>query len=163
MSHFEVIVRVDAGDEFRDDSGCGLHDGEGYAGRPTDRDGSIGWLLVSYLWIGCPIVLDASARRSLVKRFAAVLTVGIAAVAGPVVAAGIAGADVWEPAPGISIPLPDGMFTGSAGVRSTPVPTPDPGPDRVEGAPCDDGRGTWVHLDPGNAAHYGTDWLCRAN
>ncbi|GAB3206760.1 hypothetical protein GCM10027262_17360 [Nocardia tengchongensis] len=37
MSHFEVIVRVDAGDEFRDDSGCGLHDGEEYAGRPTDR------------------------------------------------------------------------------------------------------------------------------
>ncbi|MDG3010642.1 hypothetical protein G4X40_10825 [Rhodococcus sp. D2-41] len=32
---------------------------------------------------------------------------------------------------------------------------------RVAGAPCDDGAGTWVHLEGGNAAHYGTEWLCR--
>ncbi|MFD4266467.1 hypothetical protein [Rhodococcus sp. NPDC058481] len=34
----------------------------------------------------------------------------------------------------------------------------DQGP--VAGAPCE-GDGTWVHAEGGNAAHYGTEWLCR--
>ncbi|MGW4533007.1 hypothetical protein ACWEOI_18830 [Nocardia sp. NPDC004340] len=92
------------------------------------------------------------------KRFAAVLTVG-AAVTVPFFATATASADTWQPIPGISIPLPDGLFTGSAGVK----PSQPPAPAHVQGEPCDDGRGTWVHLDGGNAAHYGTEWLCKTN
>lgn len=93
------------------------------------------------------------------KRFAAVLTATFTtACAGTLIAAGTAQADVWQPAPGISIPLPDGVFTGSAGVSPS---TPPPGPAHVEGEPCGDNGGHWVHLDGGNAAHYGTEWLCR--
>lgn len=38
----------------------------------------------------------------------------------------------------------------------------DQGADQgqVAGAPCE-GDGKWVHLDGGNAAHYGTDWMCQ--
>ncbi|MGW4355559.1 hypothetical protein ACWELJ_26070 [Nocardia sp. NPDC004582] len=92
------------------------------------------------------------------KRFATVLTAGVA-VAVPFFATATANADVWQPVPGVSIPLPDGLFTGSAGV----TPSKPPAQDHVAGEPCGDG-GTWVHLDPGNAAHYGTEWLCsRSN
>ncbi|WP_405138750.1 hypothetical protein [Nocardia sp. NBC_01388] len=31
---------------------------------------------------------------------------------------------------------------------------------QVDGAPCE-GDGHWVHLDGGNAGHYGTEWLCQ--
>ncbi|WP_442790319.1 hypothetical protein [Nocardia sp. CDC153] len=41
-----------------------------------------------------------------------------------------------------------------------PTTTTQPATDRVEGAPCE-GDGHWVHLEGGNADHYGTDWLCR--
>ncbi|MFE3753862.1 hypothetical protein ACFXO9_06095 [Nocardia tengchongensis] len=92
------------------------------------------------------------------KGFAAVLTAGVA-VAVPLFASATASADVWQPVPGVSIPLPDGLFTGSAGV----TPSKPPAPAHVQGEPCDGGRGTWVHLDGGNAAHYGTEWLCKAN
>lgn len=33
------------------------------------------------------------------------------------------------------------------------------GQGQVEGAPCE-GTGTWVRLEGGNAAHYGTEWMC---
>ncbi|WP_157513882.1 hypothetical protein [Nocardia concava] len=97
------------------------------------------------------------------KRLTAVLTAGVTtAIAVPLIATATAHADVWQPAPGISIPLPDGVFTGSAGV--TPSQPPAPPQNHVEGEPCgNDGRGKWVHLDGGNAAHYGTDWLCSYN
>lgn len=36
---------------------------------------------------------------------------------------------------------------------------PEPSDVPVEGAPCE-GNGRWVHLTGGNAAHYGTEWLC---
>lgn len=79
------------------------------------------------------------------------------AVAVPLIVGATAQADTWQPAPGISIPLPDGVFTGSAGV----TPSTPPGPAHVEGEPCGENGGHWVHLDGGNAAHYGTEWLCR--
>ncbi len=41
-----------------------------------------------------------------------------------------------------------------------PTTTTQPASDRVEGGPCE-GDGHWVHLEGGNAGHYGTDWLCR--
>ncbi|MEV6279173.1 hypothetical protein [Nocardia sp. NPDC051832] len=96
------------------------------------------------------------------KRFAVVLTAAVAsAIAAPLVSTATASADFWEPAPGISIWVPDGMFRGLPGIRPS-TPPPPPGPPPVEGAPCgDDGRGTWVHLEGGNAAHYGTEWMCR--
>ncbi|MFI6867680.1 hypothetical protein [Nocardia sp. NPDC050406] len=38
-------------------------------------------------------------------------------------------------------------------------PASEPAP--VEGAPCGyEGHGRWVHLEGGNAAHYGTEWMC---
>ncbi|MFD3706588.1 hypothetical protein ACFWUP_25915 [Nocardia sp. NPDC058658] len=41
----------------------------------------------------------------------------------------------------------------------TPTTTPaDSAP--VAGAPCE-GDGRWVHLEGGNAGHYGTEWLCQ--
>jgi hypothetical protein len=43
---------------------------------------------------------------------------------------------------------------------TTAPPTTQPNSDRVEGAPCE-GDGHWVHLDGGNAGHYGTEWLCQ--
>ncbi|MFC9999395.1 hypothetical protein [Nocardia sp. NPDC127526] len=95
------------------------------------------------------------------KRFAAVLTATTSMIAVPLIASATANADVWQPVPGISIPLPDGVFTGSAGVSPNPAPAPAPGPAPVEGEPCGDNGGHWVHLDGGNAAHYGTEWLCR--
>ncbi|QLY27922.1 hypothetical protein [Nocardia huaxiensis] len=92
------------------------------------------------------------------KRFTTVLTAAVTgAIAIPLIAAATATADVWQPAPGISIPLPDGVFTGSAGVQ----PSTPPSPEHVEGEPCGDNGGHWVHLDGGNATHYGTEWLCR--
>ncbi|GAB2712174.1 hypothetical protein [Nocardia thraciensis] len=45
---------------------------------------------------------------------------------------------------------------------TTTVPPNNDGP--VAGAACgDDGRGRWVHLEGGNAEHYGTEWLCSYN
>nr|WP_246023322.1 hypothetical protein [Nocardia yunnanensis] len=57
---------------------------------------------------------------------------------------------------------PDSNSPDTTTVPQTTTTPPTPGPDqgRVEGAPCE-GDGTWVHLDRGNAGHYGTDWLCR--
>ncbi|MFD3509766.1 hypothetical protein [Nocardia sp. NPDC058666] len=41
----------------------------------------------------------------------------------------------------------------------TPTSTPaDSAP--VAGAPCE-GDGRWVHLEGGNAGHYGTEWMCQ--
>ncbi|WP_442790861.1 hypothetical protein [Nocardia sp. NBC_01327] len=52
----------------------------------------------------------------------------------------------------------------SAPVETTaPVVVPTTTPqdsEKVAGAPCE-GDGQWVHLDGGNAGHYGTEWLCR--
>ncbi|MVU75992.1 hypothetical protein GPX89_01890 [Nocardia sp. ET3-3] len=93
------------------------------------------------------------------KRFATVLTAAAAgAIVFPLATTATANADVWQPVPGISIPLPDGVFRGLPGV----IATPPPAPAHVEGEPCDNG-GHWVHLDGGNAAHYGTEWLCRVD
>ncbi|MFD4459083.1 hypothetical protein [Nocardia sp. NPDC058480] len=41
-----------------------------------------------------------------------------------------------------------------------PATTTQPAAERVEGAPCE-GDGRWVHLEGGNADHYGTEWLCQ--
>ena len=41
----------------------------------------------------------------------------------------------------------------------TPEPSAAPAEVPVEGAPCE-GSGHWVHLTGGDAAHYGTEWLC---
>lgn len=93
------------------------------------------------------------------KHRATKLTAAVAvALATPLLVTANANADVWQPFPGISIPLPDGIFRGLPGV----IATPPPGPAPTEGAPCGDG-GHWVHLDGGNAAHYGTEWLCAQN
>ncbi|NNH70677.1 hypothetical protein HLB23_12515 [Nocardia uniformis] len=41
------------------------------------------------------------------------------------------------------------------------IPATNPqNPEQVEGAPCE-GDGHWVHLEGGNASHYGTEWLCQ--
>ena len=53
---------------------------------------------------------------------------------------------------------PPGSYIG-------PDPILNPNPNQgagtpVEGAPCE-GTGRWVHLTGGNAAHYGTEWLCH--
>ncbi|WP_067542838.1 hypothetical protein [Nocardia crassostreae] len=54
--------------------------------------------------------------------------------------------------------------TGSAG-GPPPAPAQQEGPPPVEGAPCTQpgvpGEGTWVHLEGGNAEHYGREWMCR--
>ncbi|WP_327145338.1 hypothetical protein [Nocardia sp. NBC_01327] len=90
------------------------------------------------------------------KQRVAILTAAVGTVlAAPLLMTATASADVWQPVPGISIPLPDGVFRGLPGV----IATPPPGPAHTEGAPCE-GDGHWVHLDGGNAAHYGTDWMC---
>ncbi|MCU1643372.1 MAG: hypothetical protein JWN03_3647 [Nocardia sp.] len=93
------------------------------------------------------------------KQRAAILAAAVStALAAPLLMTATANADVWQPVPGISIPLPDGVFRGLPGV----IATPPPGPVPTEGAPCE-GDGHWVHLDGGNAAHYGTEWLCAHN
>ncbi|WP_405138783.1 hypothetical protein [Nocardia sp. NBC_01388] len=90
------------------------------------------------------------------KQRVAILTAAVGTVlAAPMLMTATANADVWQPVPGISIPLPDGVFRGLPGV----IATPPPGPSHTEGESCE-GDGHWVHLDGGNAAHYGTDWLC---
>ncbi|TLF80763.1 hypothetical protein FEK34_03405 [Nocardia cyriacigeorgica] len=46
--------------------------------------------------------------------------------------------------------------------QTNPTTPPPDNNTPVEGAPCgEDGRGRWVHLEGGNAGHYGTEWLCR--
>ncbi|MFI9406996.1 hypothetical protein [Nocardia sp. NPDC052316] len=93
------------------------------------------------------------------KQRVAILTAAVStALAAPLLMSATASADVWQPVPGISIPLPDGVFRGLPGV----IATPPPGPAPTEGAPCE-GDGHWVHLEGGNAAHYGTEWLCAHN
>ncbi|MGW4245867.1 hypothetical protein [Nocardia sp. NPDC004722] len=95
------------------------------------------------------------------KRRAALLTAAVStALVAPLLTTATASADIWQPFPGISIPLPDGLFRGLPGVIPTPPPAPDT--SHTEGAPCE-GDGHWVHLDGGNAAHYGTQWLCDHN
>ncbi|GAB2684876.1 hypothetical protein [Nocardia thraciensis] len=90
------------------------------------------------------------------KQRAAILIAAVSAtLATPMLMTATANADVWQPAPGISIWVPDGWFRGLPGV----IATPPPGPPPIEGTPCE-GDGHWVHLDGGNAAHYGTEWLC---
>ena len=93
------------------------------------------------------------------KHRAAMMTAAVTtALAMPLLVTATANADVWQPFPGISIPLPDGVFRGLPGVIATPAPGPTP----TEGAPCEP-NGHWVHLDGGNAAHYGTEWMCVPN
>jgi len=54
---------------------------------------------------------------------------------------------------------------GDTTTTTTTTAPPAPGPDQgqVEGAPCDNGTGTWVHMTGENADHYGTEWLCQHN
>ncbi|AYF77976.1 hypothetical protein D7D52_33825 [Nocardia yunnanensis] len=77
------------------------------------------------------------------------------------------GDGTWVPCEGSICTNPN----HGAGPETTPPPvetttppvettTPPPNNDRVEGGACE-GDGHWVHLDGGNAGHYGTDWLCR--
>lgn len=73
------------------------------------------------------------------------------------------GDGTWVPCEGTICTNPN----HGAGPETTPVPTSPPvettSPQNsapVEGAACE-GDGRWVHLDGDNAAHYGTEWLCR--
>lgn len=79
------------------------------------------------------------------------------------------GDGTWVPCEGSICTNPNhGAGPGNGGPDATtpiaPVTTtpsnPNPDQGRVEGAPCE-GDGTWVHLDGGNAGHYGTEWMCR--
>ncbi|QDP79582.1 hypothetical protein FOH10_13575 [Nocardia otitidiscaviarum] len=72
------------------------------------------------------------------------------------------GDGTWVPCEGTICTNPN---HGAGPEATTPPPveqtvTTEPATDRVEGAPCE-GDGHWVHLEGGNAEHYGTDWLCR--
>ncbi|WP_433664005.1 hypothetical protein ACQPW1_18935 [Nocardia sp. CA-128927] len=71
------------------------------------------------------------------------------------------GDGTWVPCEGTICTNPN----YGAGPETTPPPleTTSTAPQdtaRVEGAPCE-GDGHWVHLTGGDAAHYGTEWLCR--
>ncbi len=77
------------------------------------------------------------------------------------------GDGTWVPCEGTICTNPNhgaGPETTPPQISTTPPPvettTPPPNNDRVEGAACE-GDGHWVHLDGGNAGHYGTEWLCR--
>ncbi|WP_280306066.1 hypothetical protein [Nocardia neocaledoniensis] len=64
------------------------------------------------------------------------------------------------PEPTTTVPAPDPTTTDPQ--TTDPAPAPTPGP--VEGASCgDDGKGRWTHLEGGDAAHYGTEWMCSYN
>lgn len=66
----------------------------------------------------------------------------------------------WVPCEGTICTNPN---HGAGPDPSTPVDTPSTTPQnsgQVDGAPCE-GDGHWVHLDGGNAGHYGTEWLCQ--
>lgn len=71
------------------------------------------------------------------------------------------GDGTWVPCEGTICTNPN----YGAGPETTPPPvetssTTPQNSTPVEGAPCE-GDGTWVHLTGGDAAHYGTEWLCR--
>ncbi|MFE9581264.1 hypothetical protein ACFYO1_33160 [Nocardia sp. NPDC006044] len=70
------------------------------------------------------------------------------------------GDGTWVPCEGTICTNPN---HGAGPETTAPVATPTTTPQdsaRVEGAPCE-GDGRWVHLTGGDAAHYGTEWLCR--
>lgn len=59
------------------------------------------------------------------KQRVAILTAAVGTVlAAPMLMTATANADVWQPVPGISIPLPDGVFRGCP--ASSPPRLPDP-------------------------------------
>ncbi|RDI60384.1 hypothetical protein DFR76_11512 [Nocardia pseudobrasiliensis] len=70
-------------------------------------------------------------------------------------------------APAATAAAPDAGSAGAPWAPAPPPPGPPPGPPPVEGAPCNYGGvedgGLWVHLEGGNAAHYGTEWMCEHN
>jgi len=71
------------------------------------------------------------------------------------------GDGTWVPCEGTICTNPNqGAGPETTAPNADPTDTTPPNSDPVEGAACGDG-GTWVHLDPGNAAHYGTEWMCR--
>ncbi|WP_040807762.1 hypothetical protein [Nocardia concava] len=65
---------------------------------------------------------------------------------------------------GFSTATASALDTGSGG-EPAPAPVQPQGPPPVEGAPCTQpgvpGEGVWVHLEGGNAEHYGNEWMCR--
>ncbi|MFC9437254.1 hypothetical protein [Nocardia sp. NPDC057030] len=70
------------------------------------------------------------------------------------------GDGTWVPCEGTICTNPNhGAGPETTPPVETPTTTPQDGA-RVEGAPCE-GDGHWVHLTGDNAAHYGTEWLCR--
>ncbi|MFI8977332.1 hypothetical protein ACIGO9_30935 [Nocardia asteroides] len=81
------------------------------------------------------------------------------------------GDGTWVPCEGTICTNPDhGAGPETTAPPTPPAPTtttvpPSPSPNTpVEGAACgEDGHGSWVHLDGGNADHYGTEWLCSYN
>ncbi|WP_405497191.1 hypothetical protein [Nocardia sp. NBC_00511] len=71
------------------------------------------------------------------------------------------GDGTWVPCEGTICTNPNhgaGPDTTAAPVEPTTTSPQNSG--QVEGAPCE-GDGRWVHLDGGNAGHYGTEWLCQ--
>ncbi|WP_067690914.1 hypothetical protein [Nocardia jejuensis] len=72
------------------------------------------------------------------------------------------GDGTWVPCEGSICTNPNhgaGPETTAPPAETTTTPPPDNNTP-IEGAACE-GDGTWVHLDAGNASHYGTEWLCR--
>lgn len=71
------------------------------------------------------------------------------------------GDGTWVPCEGTICTNPN---HGAGPDITTPPPvettTPAQNGDKVAGAPCE-GDGRWVHLEGGNAGHYGTEWLCQ--
>ncbi|WP_194818400.1 hypothetical protein [Nocardia sp. XZ_19_385] len=71
------------------------------------------------------------------------------------------GDGTWVPCEGTICTNPNhgaGPETTTPAVEPTTTSPQNSGP--VAGAPCE-GDGQWVHLEGGDAAHYGTEWLCR--
>ena len=60
---------------------------------------------------------------------------------------------------GTWVPCEGTICTNPNHGAGTPEPSAAPAEVPVEGAPCE-GSGHWVHLTGGDAAHYGTEWLC---